>query len=151
MIWISAVTGFSVPEIPHIKSATFAEMKHISYDCDNVVPATKKVCADTSVGYKTLALYIESSETIYISNDFWWPSKKDQSILLHELVHHMQFANNYQKTTESCGRPDLEAQAYSVQSEWLKTHGMSLEKDIGIGPLYLYIITTCIPPRFYKD
>ena len=151
MIWISAVTGFSVPEIPHIKSATFAEMKHISYDCDNVVPATKKVCADTSVGYKTLALYIESSETIYISNDFWWPSKKDQSILLHELVHHMQFANNYQKTTESCKRSVLEAQAYSVQSEWLKTHGMSLEKDIGIGPLYLYIITTCIPPRFYKD
>ena len=64
MIWISGVTGFSVPEIPHIKFATFAEMKYISYDCDNVVPATKKVCADTSVGYKTLALYIESSETI---------------------------------------------------------------------------------------
>jgi len=146
MIWISAVTGFSVPEIPHIKSATFAEMKHLSYDCDNIISSNKDVCKDTSVGGKTLALYMESSETIYLSNDFSWTSKKDQSILLHELVHHMQFANNYQKTTESCKRSVLEAQAYSVQSEWLKTYGMSLEKDIGLGPLYLYIITTCFPP-----
>jgi hypothetical protein len=44
----------------------------------------------------------------------------DQSILVHELVHHLQVVNHIQ--LECWGR--YEAQAYELQIRWLRTQGI---------------------------
>jgi len=143
MVWINAVTGFTIPEIPHIRTATFSEMKHITYDCDYIREINKTVCNTDNIGELTLALYLPNEKTILLYEDWNKYKKVDQSILLHELIHHMQHENNYDKDMKFCGMPALEAQAYEMQNEWLKKYEMTLQKDLSISPSFLFVITQC--------
>ena len=143
MIWISVITGFTVPEIPHIKKVTLSELRYITFGCDHIQEINKAVCTTKNPDELTLALYMPEKETILLYNGWDKDKKADQSILLHELVHHMQYANDYDKDMAFCGSPALEAQAYELQTKWLEKYGMTLQKDLGIGPLFVHLLTQC--------
>jgi hypothetical protein len=60
--------------------------------------------------------------TIYLHADFDPHDPQDQSRLLHELVHYVQWHNGI-NDTECWGA--LEVEAYNLQDEWRILHGMS--------------------------
>ena len=87
---------------------------------------------EPDTGFNYLALY--STSTMFLREDF--ELGRDDQILLHELVHHFQWANGHD---QSClGK--LEREAYELQTRYAESIGE--EPDIP-NPLALVFITTC--------
>jgi hypothetical protein len=66
------------------------------------------------------ALYSKNEHLIFLTNTWRKDDVLDQSILVYELVHHLQMENKIQ--LECWGR--YEAQAYELQIRWLRTQGI---------------------------
>ena len=142
MLWISTATGWAIPEHPKI---TYIEDSNrffiLSHDCDS--KPNQPIC-ETYDGKTTniLALYNSSTSTVYLHKDFWWASVRDQSILLHELVHHMQYSHDFSQYSRLC-KGDIEKEAYDIQEIWLKERGKTLRDTIELGPLMRHVLTQC--------
>ena len=142
MLWISIQTGWTVPEPPtitYIESGQ--ELFMLSHNCKN--KPDQPVCTtynpETS---KVLGLYNNETKTVLLNKDFWIASVRDQSILLHELVHHMQYSRNWGHYRKKC-RGDIEKEAYNLQENWLEIRGLTLAKTIDLGPLMRHVLTQC--------
>ena len=142
MLWISNQTGWPIPDHPNITYIQNGkEFFLLSHDCDK--KPDQKIC----IGYdgdesNILALYNHLTKTIYLNKEFWWASVRDQSILLHELVHHMQYSRDSEFYRKQC-KGDIEKEAYDLQEIWLKERGRTLYDTIELGPLFRYILTRC--------
>ena len=142
MLWISTTTGWPIsepPTITYIESGQ--EMFMMSQECDT--KPNQPIC-ETYDGEATniLALYNHQTKTIFLNKDFWWASTRDQSILLHELVHHMQYSTDYEFYDKQC-KGDIEKEAYDLQEVWLKKRGRTLFGTIELGPLLRHVLTQC--------
>lgn len=78
---------------------------------------------------EVLGLYVSSEQRIYLSKNVDLSTVFGKSILLHELVHHIQHtspqsANVYMGRQKSCFAK-FEKQAYAIQNLYLKSHGNS--------------------------
>ena len=106
--WIIQQTGWPAAGIPPIKITSFAhlrELSGLSSDAEWIRPA---------------AFYSKSEHLIYLADSWNKDDLVDQSILVHELVHHLQIEDHIQF---ACwGR--YEAQAYELQIQWLRTQGV---------------------------
>ena len=69
--------------------------------------------------------YYPESGSIELAPDLDLTEAFGQSYLLHELVHAAQYANDAQASAR-CPQT-LEAEAYSVQSDFLRAHGLGRE------------------------
>jgi hypothetical protein len=106
--WIIQQTGWPAAGIPLIEITLFAhlrELSGLSSDAKWIRPA---------------AFYSKSEHLIYLADSWNKDDPVDQSILVHELVHHLQIEDHIQF---ACwGR--YEAQAYELQIQWLRTQGV---------------------------
>jgi len=105
LMWINLNTGMIPPdEIPNL---IFTEAQNIcmQYGINN-----KNQCENTR-----LAGFYNRDNTIYLHANFDHHSHVDQSRLLHELIHYVQWKNGH---SHRC-RGNLEAQAYRLQDKWL--------------------------------
>lgn len=86
-----------------------------------------------------VALYEDATETIFLREGWTGQTTAEISILVHEMVHHLQ---KQAGLTFAC--PEArEAQAYAVQAAWLSRYGQSLEREFAINPLTLLVLTNC--------
>jgi hypothetical protein len=106
--WIVHSTGWPATGIPPIKVTSFVhlrELSGLSSDAEWIRPA---------------AFYSKSEHLFYLADSWNKDDLLDQSILVHELVHHLQIENHIQL---ACwGR--YEAQAYELQIQWLRAQGV---------------------------
>jgi hypothetical protein len=106
--WIIQQTGWPTAGVPPIRVTSFAhlrELSGLSSDVEWIRPA---------------AFYSKSEHLIYLADGWNKDDLVDQSILVHELVHHLQIEDHIQL---ACwGR--YEAQAYELQIRWLRTQGV---------------------------
>lgn len=131
MLWISAQTGLPMVAPPQLAVADPVKIHQMVYG-----PQSKP-----SDSLRVVATYRNDLETIYLP-----PGKFSDpvylSVLIHELTHHMQW--------KSAKYPDYpcpqarEREAYDVQAKWLALDGRTLEKDVGVGPILLFIMTSCL-------
>lgn len=70
--------------------------------------------------------FYNESQTIFLHADFSATNLQDQSRLLHELVHYVQWANG--EHVDGC-RGMLEVEAYELQDEWRYQQGMAQQTD----------------------
>ena len=106
--WIIQQTGWPAAGVPPIRVTSFAhlrELSGLSSDAEWIRPA---------------AFYSKSEHLIYLADSWNKDDLVDQSILVHELVHHLQIENHIQFVC--WGR--YEAQAYELQIQWLHTQGI---------------------------
>ena len=151
MLWIGGSTGFPVPEPPTIAVKTLYEMNNILYGCDdlkindkelyNSVCVIKDDIKSPNPAASILALYNHVTKEIYLPTYFNKDNVAHRAILLHELVHHLQYNSGYNKKV-SC-RGMLEEQAYDLMDVWLKENNAVMPVDLAIGPLLRFTITTC--------
>lgn len=67
----------------------------------------------------------------------WNPDNlKDVGVLLHELVHDIQFLNRSFRCPQAA-----EPEAYRLQELWLAEHGISFQVD----PFFLFMTALCPP------
>lgn len=78
--WIAAQTHWIVQETPPIRLIPTEEIQ-------------KRFTAEDPTGLHIAGFYSEKDHSIYLP-DRWQPTAlRDRSILLHELVHHLQYLN----------------------------------------------------------
>jgi hypothetical protein len=89
-----------------------------------------------------VAFYNNRTRTIYLPTEWNAHSTVDLSILVHEMVHHLQ---NVSGMTFECpmGR---EKTAYRAQNKWLGLSGRSLESEFGIDAMTILVTTSCAFP-----
>ncbi|MCC6780586.1 MAG: hypothetical protein IT537_28755 [Hyphomicrobiales bacterium] len=87
----------------------------------------------------TVAIYIDSSQTIYLPEVWNGRSAADLSILVHEMVHHFQ---NVLNVKSECPQ-EREKLAYRAQERWLGLFGRSLESEFGLDGFSLLPKTRC--------
>lgn len=89
---------------------------------------------------EVVALYDNHTRTILLPDDWGGTSPADQSVLVHEMVHHLQ---NLGKLKFDClqGR---EKTAYLAQAKWLERFGLSLEKEFDVDMFTVLISSACM-------
>jgi hypothetical protein len=95
--------------------------------------------AQADVGHEIVALYDDRARTIYFSNDWTGAAPRDISVLVHEMVHHLQ---NLAGTSYACPA-EREKLAYRAQARFLELFGQSLESAFSVDPMTLLVRTTC--------
>jgi hypothetical protein len=161
MVWISGVTGLPIVPPPNIQFVDSSrEMIRLAYQCDKpdkITDIAGSYCDhgdDEDYVNNILALYDHRTKTIILNNEWTRKTVKNRAILLHELVHHMQWAAG--KGDDYQCRGEVEREAYETQNKWLKDfHNTDIFVVLALGKLYYMTIINCqlinrtsIPPEW---
>lgn len=87
-----------------------------------------------------VAVYEDRTQTIYLARGWDQALPADVSVLVHEMVHHLQ---NRGGVKFACP-PEREKLAYQAQARWLAQSGRSLESEFEVDGFTLLAITTCV-------
>jgi hypothetical protein len=130
--WLGAEFGLPpMVRLPAIERSSTRRMTGLRYG------ATWSSLADSP---EVMALYEEEAATIHLPDGWTGRSPAEMSILVHELVHHLQSLGNL---SYEC--PEArEALAYQAQNRWLELFGSDLETDFQIDGLTLLVRTNCL-------
>ncbi len=88
---------------------------------------------------ETVAVYNDQTKTIYLSDKWTGHTPAELSVLVHEMVHHLQ---NEAGTKYECAA-EREKLAYEAQEKWLSLFGRNLEGEFNINGLALLVSTSC--------
>jgi len=89
---------------------------------------------------EVVAAYDPLSQTILLPERWTGGTPAELSILVHEMVHHLQ---NLARTTYACPQA-AEELAYAAQEKWLQLFGRNLAADFEIDGFTLLATTTCM-------
>ena len=88
---------------------------------------------------EVISVYDDSTKAIYLP-DAWTSSKpSDLSVLVHEMVHHLQNVAGFKF---ACPQK-REQLAYSAQERWLGLFGHDLLHDFELDPITILVKTKC--------
>lgn len=93
----------------------------------------------SGAGDRIVALYDDAEATIFVSDEWTGDTVAERSVLLHELVHHLQATAGMRFACAG----ERELLAYRAQDAWLGLFGESLEGTFGIDSATLLVATTC--------
>jgi len=87
-----------------------------------------------------IAAYDDEMKTIYLPESWTGNTPAELSVLVHQMVHHLQGASSIRFECP----PEREGLAYAAQAKWLGLFGRNLKDEFDIDPLTLAISTRCI-------
>ncbi len=131
-IWLT--TNFDLPA-----TATLPTLKLIPPDTIAALPYHSLAPTGGDAG-GFVALYDGSRRTIYLSKAWRGDTPAQVSILVHEMVHHLQemTAQNFE-----C-REEKEELAYAAQDRWLALAGSSLKEEFGVDAFTVMARSACL-------
>ena len=86
-----------------------------------------------------VAAYDDRTRTIYLPRRWTGGTAAELSVLVHEMVHHLQSSAG---ARFECAEA-REKTAYEAQARWLAAFGSGLEAEFGVDPLTLLVRTRC--------
>jgi hypothetical protein len=146
MAWL--VANLDLPQtqdLPRVEIVSAAKMAEVRYSrlasihADRVASEAGR-SAPTDVGQDVHAMYDDFVRTIYLPKGWSATSPADVSLLVHELVHHLQ---NVAAEKFDCPQA-REKSAYRAQSRWLELFGTSLEREFEIDAMTLLVRSNCM-------
>lgn len=144
--WLSITFGlpasYEHPRVEFASAAKMAEVRRIRLAELNEAGSEGVVTYSNPLNYdnNVHAMYDDSSKTIYLSNNWDGTSPTDISILVHEMVHHLQ---NVAQLTFKC-REDREKTAYAAQERWLGLFKRRFDKELKLDRLTVLLRTKCM-------
>ena len=96
--------------------------------------------APPEVGQDVYAIYDDLSRTVYLLEHWNITSPADVSVLVHEMVHHLQ---NVAGEKFLCPQ-EREKDAYKAQRAWLALFDRTIEQEFEIDPLTVLVRTNCL-------
>jgi hypothetical protein len=138
--WLHA--DFDLPQVTDLPNIAFAPSKTMVALRYQDVPSDRMTvsgAASDAPPPEIIALYSDEGRTIYLPNDWSGRSPADLSVVVHEMVHHVQ---NVAGLKYAC--PEArEAPAYDAQEQWLALFGTDLEHALGLDPMTVLVRTHC--------
>ena len=89
---------------------------------------------------RLLFLYESKSRTIFLPDDWIGKTPAEQSVLVHEMVHHIQ---NLAQLQFECTMA-REKSAYLAQDKWLRQFETRLEKEFDVDMFTVLISSACV-------
>ena len=89
---------------------------------------------------EVVAVYHDATRTIFLPNAWTGTTPADVSVLVHEMVHHLQ---NLAGLKYECAAA-REKPAYLAQDKWLRLHDLDLEKEFQIDKFTLVVSAACL-------
>ena len=138
VVWLS--TNLSIPanfNHPHVEYASPGRMIEM-----RLYGAHSAAQSATVVGQipDVVAVYDDKRQTIYLPEGWTGTTPAELSVLVHEMVHHLQNVNG-QKFECPAAR---EKPAYLAQDQWLKQFGHNLEDDFSVDMFTIVIKSACV-------
>jgi Domain of unknown function (DUF6647) len=96
--------------------------------------------ATASQLFDVVALYHDKKKTIYLADTWTGATATELSMLVHEIVHHLQ---NLGEIKYECPAA-REKPAYLAQDEWLKRNGLDLEQAFELDKFTLLVKSSCM-------
>ena len=128
----------SHPRIELVPSAKIATLRYRGLLPDaraEIAPRADAPPSDRDV----VAVYSDAAQTIYLSEDWTGSTAPELSVLVHEMVHHLQ---NVGRLKYECPQA-REKLAYLAQDRWLALFGRSLEQEFELDGFSLLVKTRC--------
>ena len=138
--WLS--TQFSLAAIdrqPRIEFVPSSKIAALRINALLSIPQSTKADGSEFAQHDTVAIYHDTTQTIYLADDWTGGSPAELSILVHEMVHHVQ---NMLGLKYECPQA-REALAYRAQDQWLGLFGHDLATDFDLDPFSLLVKTKC--------
>jgi hypothetical protein len=144
--WLSI--GFGLPasyDHPRIEFASPAKMDAVQFraPASGQSPGTAiggKQPAHRGSQREVEALYDDSSRTIYLPEGWTGKTPMEVSVLVHEMVHHLQNAAGLRYECPQA----REKLAYVAQNQWLAQSGRNLMDEFKLDPLTVLVRTKCM-------
>jgi hypothetical protein len=143
VLWLSANFGLpSTFEHPTIKFLPAIQMNIGRLD---VAPTAPPIIGSNSAFAKPgdirvlVAFYDSDRRIIYLSDQWTGRTAADTSVVVHEMVHHLQRVGGLHYECPSA----REKLALEAQDKWLRRFGHSLESDFHIDRLTMLVTTSC--------
>lgn len=137
--WLSINFGLpAAVDLPQVQFVNASQMfdVHTSQLSDEEIA---KMRSAGNIDGELQAVYDDRSRTIYLPADWSASSPADVSMLVHEMVHHLQ---RFDDETFACDEA-REKPAYEAQARWLEHVGTSLEQEFKLDPMSLLFLTKC--------
>jgi hypothetical protein len=139
-LWLSA--NFDLPanlEPPRIEFAAPTTITALRYGALVNQRMQTTIQPSGSRGKDVVSVYEDATRTIYLPTGWSGQTPAELSILVHEMVHHLQ---NVGKFKFACPQ-ERERVAYSAQDQWLRMFGRNLESDFELDPFTLLVKSNC--------
>jgi hypothetical protein len=133
----------SVEQQPHIELAPPGRIAALRYQGLLTGLGRETVpngASDLTSERDIVAVYSDSAQTIFLPEGWTGTTPAELSILVHELVHHVQNAAGLKY---ACPQ-EREKVAYAAQERWLGLFGHSLERDFELDGFSLLVKTRCL-------
>jgi hypothetical protein len=133
------------PEHPRVAIVSPARMAAVRFrglasDRQVHLAAEAGRSAPPEFGLDVYALYDDLSRVIYLHENWTGASPADVSLLVHEMVHHLQNA-----ASEKFRCPHArEKDAYRAQRKWLAQFGRNLEDEFEIDSMTVLVRSNCL-------
>jgi len=142
--WLSA--NFELPAVRDLPRIEFASLTHIAdlhFGSVRLPAKAGAVQAQALIParYGLLTLYSDSSRTIYLPEGWNGSTPAELSVLVKELVHHIQ---NVAALEYHCPQA-REGVAYAAQQKWLHLFGSDLQTDFDMSPHVFALSSHCTP------
>lgn len=138
-LWLSA--NFALPmqdALPRVEMAPGEKIASLHYG--PVLGAARSMLRAEGGSGDVVAVYEDASRTIYLREGWRGATPAELSVLVHEMVHHMQ---NMSGAKYACTQ-EREKLAYTAQDRWLGLFGRSLESEFGLDKFSLLVKTRCL-------
>lgn len=144
--WLGANIDLPVTyEHPRVEIVSVAKMAEVRYSrlasnsSDRFAAEGRRLAATETDG-NVYAIYDDLDRTIYLPEGWTAASPVHVSVLVHELVHHLQNAGSMKFDCPQA----REAPAYRAQSRWLELFGKSLEDEFEVDAMTILVRSRCM-------
>jgi hypothetical protein len=138
--WLSV--NFELPAVdrpPRIEFASPIRINALRYRGLIKGQTSQDLALPNSAG-QTVAIYVDKTFTIYLPSGWTGTTPAETSMLVHEMVHHIQ---NVARIKHDCPQA-REKVAYAAQERWLRRFDRSLESEFEVDPFTVLARTLCM-------
>jgi hypothetical protein len=138
VVWLSA--SFNLPaSFDHLRVdfASASKMTSLFYES---IAHEQAGMSSNQPQSEFVSIYNRQTRTIYLLDGWSGKTPAELSVLVHEMVHHLQ---NVGRVTFACPQ-EREELAYKAQDRWLGLFGRDLAQDFHLDPFSILVKSKCL-------
>jgi hypothetical protein len=117
----------------------FKRYRAFTHEARREVLSSVRAAASIDKRREVVAIYDDVNRTIFLPEGWTGGTPAELSVLVHEMVHHLQTANGLRYPCPGA-REEI---AYAAQDKWLSLFGQNLKSEFDLDELTLKVSTAC--------